>query len=112
MKKRNTSAPSNYYRRALGREHSTPILSFISECLSSRLGKRPKRAESLIKLWSPDFRNPSRPKQNAPSRISNGSEIHILGTRLGVGPTHARPECCMSLGGIFHIRSGPEAEQL
>jgi len=29
-----------------------------------------------------------------------------LGTRLGVRPTDARPECCMGLARIFHIRSG------
>lgn len=29
-----------------------------------------------------------------------------MGTRLGVSPTDARPECYMGLARIFHIRSG------
>ena len=66
--------PFSYYRKALGNGRSTPILFFIWECLSSKPDKKPKRKESLIKPWSPAFRNLSRPKQNAPSRISNGSK--------------------------------------
>ena len=59
--------------------------SFLSGHVSApKPDKRPKRRESLIKRWSPAFRNLSRPKQSAPSRISSGSEITILGTLLGV----------------------------
>src|SRR5205807_10484120 len=91
-KKKNTRAPSSYYRKALGNGRSTPILFFIWECLSSKPDKRLKRAESLIKPWSPAFRSPSRLKQNAPWQISNGSKPHP-GMLLGVKRDRRPSEC-------------------
>src|SRR5436853_7555901 len=74
MRKRNTSAQSNYWRKALGKHRSTPILFSIWECLNFRPDKKPKHATSLIKPWLAVFRSLWHPKQGMPSQICSQSK--------------------------------------
>src|SRR5205807_1386529 len=48
MRKRNTSAQSNYWRKALGKHRSTLILFSIWECLNFRPDKKPKHCRQRI----------------------------------------------------------------
>src|SRR5437899_2496061 len=74
MKRRNTSAQSNYWKKALEKDRLTPILFSIWECLSFRPDKKPKHATSSIKPWLAVSRSRWHPKQGMPSQIFSQSE--------------------------------------